>query len=231
MYLTDKMAFELRLSAEQMAAVYEINLDYMLSMNVQGDLYGIYWQRRNSDLRYVLTPYQYQLYIESTYFYRPISWRSGTWHFSIYSRYDNRHYYYYDRPAVYVSYKGGHNRVSGSHYKGRDYNPPKGSGHGVGNWRHDGPGNGHPANGRYTTEPRYSGSTSHGTTQRSHDQGSSNWRQNANKNGQGNNHGTGASGRNNGNNGKSSTPPSTRSNNSDNNNNRSTSGHFGGTRK
>ena len=63
LFLTDKMAYELNLSLEQMEAVYEINLDYFLCVNRSQDLYGIYWQRRNSDLRYVLSRNQYSFFI------------------------------------------------------------------------------------------------------------------------------------------------------------------------
>ena len=40
-------------------AVYEINLDYLMSLNGHSDVFGIWWDRRNADLRFVLTPWQY----------------------------------------------------------------------------------------------------------------------------------------------------------------------------
>ena len=68
LYLSDKMAYELGLSVQQYADVYEINLDYFLSVNTQRDLYGLNWQLRNRDLRYVLTAYQYDLYMAANDF-------------------------------------------------------------------------------------------------------------------------------------------------------------------
>ena len=87
LYLTDKMAYELMLSTEQMEAVYEINLDYLLNVNRGSDLYGIFWERRNIDLQYVLSPYQYEIYLSANYFYRPLNWIRGAWKLAIYGRY------------------------------------------------------------------------------------------------------------------------------------------------
>ena len=54
LFLTDKMAYELNLTDDQYEAAYEINLDYLLSIDHYDDLYGIYWRRRNQDLGYIL---------------------------------------------------------------------------------------------------------------------------------------------------------------------------------
>ncbi len=54
LFLTDKMAYELNLTEDQYEAAYEINLDYLLSIDNYDDLYGTYWERRNLDLSYVL---------------------------------------------------------------------------------------------------------------------------------------------------------------------------------
>ena len=59
LFLSDKMAYELNLTAAQYEAVYEINLDYLMSLNGHGDVFGIWWNRRNADLRYVLNSWQY----------------------------------------------------------------------------------------------------------------------------------------------------------------------------
>ena len=40
LFLSDKMAYELNLTASQYEAVYEINLDYMMSVNGRNDAYG-----------------------------------------------------------------------------------------------------------------------------------------------------------------------------------------------
>jgi len=73
LYLSDKMAYELNLTAAQYEAVYEINLDYMMSVNDRSDVLGPWWDRRNADLMYVLTAYQYNKYVGLPYFYRPLS--------------------------------------------------------------------------------------------------------------------------------------------------------------
>ena len=54
LFLTDKMAYELNLTEEQYEAAYEVNLDYLMGVNTQADLYGPYWERRNRDLSYIL---------------------------------------------------------------------------------------------------------------------------------------------------------------------------------
>lgn len=123
LFLTDKMAYELGLYESQYDAVYEINLDYLMALNYQDDLYSTCWTRRNLDLSYVLTAAQYNMYISRTYFYRPVYWSSG-FRYSIYTRYTDRSYYYYSRPSVYTTYRGGHSwRSNGgkSWYKGRTY--------------------------------------------------------------------------------------------------------------
>ena len=48
LFLSDKMAYELGLTKSQYEAVYEINLDYLMSVNRQASLFGKYWTRRTS---------------------------------------------------------------------------------------------------------------------------------------------------------------------------------------
>jgi hypothetical protein len=115
LFLSDKMAYELNLTAAQYEAVYEINLDYLISLNGHGDVFGIWWDRRNADLRFVLTPWQYDKYVALNHFYRPVAWKAGGWTFAVYAHYD-RGRFYNAHPTVFVSYKGGHNKVHGSHY-------------------------------------------------------------------------------------------------------------------
>ena len=98
LFLTDKMAYELGLTESQYDAVYEINFDYLVSLSTQADLYDTGWYRRNLDLGYVLTAAQYGWYCTIEYFY--------------------------GRPKVYATYRGGHSwRSNGgkSWYKGRTY--------------------------------------------------------------------------------------------------------------
>ena len=79
LFLSDKMAYELNLSNAQYDDVYEINLDYLMSVNGYSDAYGKWWNRRNNDLKYVLTAYQYEKYMKINYFYRPLAWEKGAW--------------------------------------------------------------------------------------------------------------------------------------------------------
>lgn len=123
LFLTDKMAYELALSNDQYEVVYEINFDYFYSLVGQTDIMGIGWQRRDSDLRYVLTVAQYERMIATEYFYRPVYWNSG-WSFSIYTHYTNRSMMYYARPVAYGSYRGGHSwrqNNNQSYYQTRSY--------------------------------------------------------------------------------------------------------------
>lgn len=132
LFLTDKMAYELNLTEDQYEAAYETNLDYLMSVNTVDDLYGIYWRQRNMDLSYILLDWQYRTFINATYFYRPLYWDAGYWHFGIYARYPHRDYFYFGRPHFYVSYCGGHSwRMNGgrSWYHGRSFGGPRPGGH------------------------------------------------------------------------------------------------------
>ena len=162
LYLSDKMAYELGLTATQYEAVYEINLDYLLNVDTRADVFGFWWEVRNRDLRYVLSTWQYDRFMASEWFYRPVIWGAGGWTFSIYTRYGVGRMFF-DRPAVFVSFKGGHSHRDGSFYRGHHFdkpNPPRGHGnhnnnhnygnhnnhnnHNNGNWNHGGNHNGNP---------------------------------------------------------------------------------------
>ena len=122
LFLTDKMAYELNLTDEQYEAAYEINLDYLMGVTGRADVFGTYWERRNLDLSYILLDWQWQAFIAASYFYRPLYWEAGYWHFGIYSRYPHRDYFFFGRPHFYVTYRGGHSwHMNGGHsfYYGR----------------------------------------------------------------------------------------------------------------
>lgn len=124
LFLTDKMAYELNLTEEQYDAAYEINLDYLMSVNTPDDLYAAYWTQRNLDLSYILLDWQYRAFCAATYFYRPLYFTAGVWHFAVYSRYPRRHYLYFGRPNIYITYRGGHSwhhNGGRSWYKGRTF--------------------------------------------------------------------------------------------------------------
>ena len=117
-FLTDKMAYELNLTQDQYDAAYEINLDYLMSVSTVDDVFSAYWTRRNLDMSYILLQWQWDAFRAATYFYRPLYWSDGFWHFAIYARYPRRNYFYFSRPTVYISYRGGHSWRSNG---GRSY--------------------------------------------------------------------------------------------------------------
>jgi len=114
LFLTDKMAYELNLTDAQYEAAYEINLDYLMGVTSRHDVFGSYWERRNADLRFILYSWQWDMFRAATYFFRPLYWDAGYWHFGIYARYPHRDYFYFGRPHFYASYRGGHSwRMNG----------------------------------------------------------------------------------------------------------------------
>lgn len=133
LFLTDKMAYELNLTNEQYEAAYEINLDYLMGVTSYDDVYGNYWERRNLDMSYVLFDWQWRTFCAASYFYRPLYWRDGYWHFGIYARYPHRDYFYFGRPVFYASYRGGHAwhviGGRGYYYGRRDHFRPTGRSH------------------------------------------------------------------------------------------------------
>ena len=155
LYLSDKMAYELGLTATQYEAVYEINLDYLLNVDTRADVFGFWWEVRNRDLRYVLSTWQYDRFMASEWFYRPVVWGTGGWTFSIYTRYGVGRMFYH-RPAVFVTFKGGHSHRGGSFYAGHHFdkpNPPKGHGN------HN---NNHNNNGNHNNNHNNNGNWNHG---------------------------------------------------------------------
>lgn len=105
-FLTDKMAYELNLTEEQYERAYQINLDYLLSINSASDCYGNYWTYRNLDLQCILSASQYSLFLTLDYFLRPVRWLRSAWYFPVFEHY-RRNYFYFARPHVYISYRGG----------------------------------------------------------------------------------------------------------------------------
>ena len=128
LFLTDKMAYELNLTDDQYEAAYEVNLDYLMSVDNYNDLYGTYWAQRNTDLGYILLDWQYRAYLNASYFYRPLYWDAGFWHFGIYARYPRRDYFFFGRPHFFDVYHGGHSwHMNGgrSWYNGRSFGGPR----------------------------------------------------------------------------------------------------------
>ena len=133
LFLTDKMAYELNLTDAQYEAAYEINLDYLMGVTGRSDVFGTYWERRNLDLSYILFDWQWNAFVAATYFYRPLYWEAGYWHFGIYRRYPHRDYFYFGRPHFYATYRGGHawhtHGRHGYYYGHRDHYRPSNRAH------------------------------------------------------------------------------------------------------
>ena len=94
-----------------------------MSVDSRADVFGIWWDRRNADLRFVLNSWQYDKYVALSHFYRPLSWHNGAWTFNIYTRYDRGHFYK-ARPTVFVTYRGGNNRKADRFYADRHVAKP-----------------------------------------------------------------------------------------------------------
>ena len=136
-FLTDKMAYELKLNTEQYNDVYEINYDfisgirYLMDDVLRGEEWALnryydYLDIRNDDLRWVLSSRQYSRFMQAAYFFRPVYVSGGRWSFRIYVTYTNPNHFYYPRPYHYRTYCGGHNRVhyhNVSYYRGRHNYP------------------------------------------------------------------------------------------------------------
>ncbi|MCR5820973.1 MAG: hypothetical protein K6F94_08540 [Bacteroidaceae bacterium] len=114
LYLTDKMAYELNLNSQQYNDCYEINLDYFLSVQTPEEIYGPYLAYRNADLRHILLDWQYSIFTAVDYFFHPLAWLRGVWHYPIYRHYAVNHYYY-SQPKAFWRYHGGHGRSYFAH--------------------------------------------------------------------------------------------------------------------
>lgn len=121
-FLTDRMAYELDMTPRQYEDCYEINYDFIYSINrIMNDVaygyadaidrYYTYLDYRNDDLHYILTNHQYARFISLDYFYRPIYTYRGDWYFRVYQVYNNRKFFYFDAPTIYRTYNGAHSRV------------------------------------------------------------------------------------------------------------------------
>lgn len=106
-FLTDKMAWELDLTYDQMEDVYEINYDYFRALVSVYSQYDYAYQMRNEELGYVLTPRQWDRYLMYEYFLTPVRVVGYSWFFPIYNHY-RRDRFYYDAPHAYSHYSGIH---------------------------------------------------------------------------------------------------------------------------
>ena len=208
LFLSDKMAYELGLTASQYEAVYEINLDYLLNVNNRADVFGFWWEVRNRDLRYVLSDWQYSLFMAREWFYRPVIWTNTGVTFSIYARYDHGRMFR-NHPTAFVNFRGGHSHRNSSFYTGHHFDrPTPPSGHGNHNNHNNHNNNGNHNNNHNNGNHNNNGNWNHGGN---HNNGTPNGNGNHN-NGNHNNNGNWNHGgnHNNGNpNGNSNHNPST----------------------
>jgi len=120
LFLTDKMAYELNLTDAQYDAVYEINYDYFVSLVGTSDILGIFWNRRERELEWVLTSWQYRHYLATTYFYKPVGVYDNVIRFAIYDKYARDRYY---KPVrkVHKTYRGGHDYKAPAHHNDKGH--------------------------------------------------------------------------------------------------------------
>ena len=120
MFLSDKMAYELSLNDSQYEAVYEINLDYMLNLDEEADLFGHILDIRNRDLGMVLSDSQYSKYLASKWFSQPFTMGADGWTLAVNNRY-NEGQFLMEQPDAFLTYKGGHNQMDTSFYAGKQF--------------------------------------------------------------------------------------------------------------
>lgn len=128
-FLTDRMAYELKLNPQQYDDVYEVNYDfinnvrYLMDDVVRGYDYALeryydFLDVRNDDLRWILSSTQYRRFMGIEHFYRPIYAHENKWQFRIYTVYNNVNFFYFGKPRHYTTYCGGHYRT---HYNNISY--------------------------------------------------------------------------------------------------------------
>lgn len=127
LFLTDKMAYGLNVNEAQYEALYEISLDYLMSLSSSRDVKGTHLNRRNYDINGVLTPMQYSKFYKGDYFYTPAKSDAGVV-LKVYTRYPDRSKMYRKAPYSYSVYRGSHswaNNGNKSWYKGKDFKSDK----------------------------------------------------------------------------------------------------------
>lgn len=134
-FLTDKMAFELNLMPTQYDDLFEVNYDFLSSIDpyvgalARQDAYALeryyrYLDERNDDLRWILSNAEFIRFMGMDYFFRPVYIvGNNLCALRVYNRYPDRHVFYFDRPKHYHSYCGAHSRPRhrGISYYQRNY--------------------------------------------------------------------------------------------------------------
>lgn len=121
-FLTDRMAFELKLNERQYNDLYEINFDFFSNVDPYlaalsradaraMDAYYRYLDERNDDLRWILSNTAYVKFMSIDYFFRPIYAMNNVCYVRVYKVYPDRRFYYYGLPPHYYTYRGAHARA------------------------------------------------------------------------------------------------------------------------
>lgn len=121
-FLTDRMAFELKLNQRQYNDLYEINFDFFSNVDPYVsalaradaramDAYYRYLDERNDDLRWILSNTAYVRFMSIDYFFRPICAVDNMCYLRVYKVYPDRGFFYYGLPPHYYTYRGAHRRA------------------------------------------------------------------------------------------------------------------------
>ena len=121
-FLTDRMAFELKLNQRQYNDLYEINFDFFSNVDpyLSGmalaearamDAYYRYLDERNDDLRWILSNTAYVKFMSIDYFFRPVYAVNNVCYLRVYKVYPDRKFFYYGLPPHYYTYRGAHARI------------------------------------------------------------------------------------------------------------------------
>lgn len=133
-FLTDRMAFELSLNQSQYDDLFEINFDFLNSVDpyLTGmarseaaalTAYYRFLDERNDDLRWILSEMAYARFLALEHFFRPVYAVNNVCYLRVYKVYPDHAHFYFGRPVHYYSYCGGHSRrhCGGASYYHRFY--------------------------------------------------------------------------------------------------------------
>lgn len=117
-FLTDKMAYELDLTDEQLQDIYEINYDYFRSLGPVTGNYDMEYDLRYRNLGYVLYDWQWNEFLLCDYFLRPVYIYHGGWAFGVYNYYVRTHWCFHNHH--WHNYHGGHHMHHNYYLSRRD---------------------------------------------------------------------------------------------------------------
>lgn len=106
-YLTDKMAYELHLTPNQMQDVYEISYDYFRALGSVYNSYNREYDEWYTSLSYILSAWQWRQFHRLEYFLTPVTVVNRAWYLPVYGRY-GKGVSYYQAPSSWRTYVGGH---------------------------------------------------------------------------------------------------------------------------